>query len=1172
MRIGVVAAVSCALLLLSGCGADYVPPPEVVKAAASLPATIDYNWQVRPILSQNCFRCHGLATSTRKAGLRLDLAENAYAKVPEDLEKRAIVPGRPGESELIRRITTTDADERMPPKDTHKVLSPVEIATLVKWIEQGAEYKKHWAYIEPARVKPKASQFDARASNDIDRYVYARLETEGIKPSAEADRETLINRVTLDLTGLPPTLEEVDAFVADKRPDAYERWVDHLFQTPAYAERMAQMWLDVARYGDSDGYLNDSTGRLLHPYRDWVISAFKRNIPYDAFVTWQVAGDLQKNPTTEQLLATSFLRQGKRNNEGGIIDEEFRVEYVNERAELMGKAFMGLTVACARCHDHKYDVISQAEYYQLAGYFNSIDERGIHSGGANGAPMGPTLPWPTPKQTAELAAAHQETEAKKADLVATLERARKDAEPRTQSVLGGVTGLVKTSTALQPARSLAGTLQASLDGALDAYYPLDSTYIASFEPLMIEPNDGLGELGVSRRAGAPAPMGDPDGKTEMLGRLASEDLSVATQEAFKKGFRFYNPLAIMRRQLLVGLKQEDLAWTPSGIPNAAPGALNHVKMIDGAKGKAPLLNDSIGFAAKDVGRFERTQEFSLDFWVRLRTGEPYDSVSVLYNQGGRGGNGYEMALEQNKLQFNLVHNAPYNMLTVQTAKPLPVGKWLHVSATYDGSSRASGATLYIDGERAETQVLHDNLTRSSMPRGGHSLYGSYFGLAFGKRFSVNEFKEGAIDEIRVFHRTLNPLEVRYLHDPASLARVDAATQRRQLAALLADQDDRVIAAKAAVRTAVEAESKVETRIPQLMIVKDAPTVRPTYILERGLYTAHGKEVQPGIPERVFTPSHELAPNRSGLVDWLFDAKNPLTSRVFVNRLWQTHFGTGIVETTDDFGTQGSNPTHPELLDWLAIEFVKSGWDIRHMQKLMVMSSTYRQSSVVSEEALKNDPRNLLLARGPRYRLPAEAIRDNALFASGLLVTKVGGDSVFPYQPARVWDNSSPFINIYPDEVPGDEYHRRTMYTYFKRNAPHPALMVFDMADRNVSTVSRKISSTPLQALVLLNDPQYLEAYRKMAERAIKMSPDAGAQITTLFRLATRRHPLDSEVEILTKYRAAEAEHMARSQDDVKKLMSIGVAPADGTLDQTQVAALTMVAAAVMNSPDAYTLR
>jgi hypothetical protein len=412
------------------------------------------------------------------------------------------------------------------------------------------------------------------------------------------------------------------------------------------------------------------------------------------------------------------------------------------------------------------------------------------------------------------------------------------------------------------------------------------------------------------------------------------------------------------------------------------------------------------------------------------------------------------------------------------------------------------------------------------------------------------------------------LEVRHLHEPGSLRAAD----REALVALLADQDARVVAGKAQVRAAVEAEMRVESAIPQLMITRDAPRPRPTYILERGLYNQRGKQVQPGVPERVFTSKRTLAPNRSGLVDWLFDPDNPLTARVFVNRLWQMHFGTGIVDTVEDFGTQGSNPSNPALLDWLAIEFVQSGWDIRHMQKLIVMSATYRQSSQVSKELAQRDPRNVLLARGPRYRLPAEAIRDGALFASGLLIPKVGGDSVFPYQPPRVWEGSSPFLNLYPENVPQDEYHRRTMYTFFKRNAPPPSLMVFDMADRNVSTVARKVSSTPLQALVLLNDPQYLEAYRKMAERVMQGSNDPRQQVVTLFRLATRRQPLPAELDLLAKYRETQVAHMTASPEDASKLMSIGVAPANETLDQRQVAALTMVAAAVMNSPDAYTLR
>jgi uncharacterized protein DUF1553/concanavalin A-like lectin/glucanase superfamily protein len=772
--------------------------------------------------------------------------------------------------------------------------------------------------------------------------------------------------------------------------------------------------------------------------------------------------------------------------------------------------------------------------------------------------MGPTLAWPTPKQAALLDQAHRERESKQREYFVTLATVRKDEETMAQALMQA------------PAGELAARVAASMESGLDAYYPLDSSYVASFESLMIGPPAG-GGFG-RRRGGGTGPGDDDEGRREMLGPLASEDLNRAFVDAVKTGFKFHNPIAITRRQLPVGLKAEELRWTPSGIPGAPPGTVNNGTFIDGVKGKAVLLNDTVGFAAKDVGRYERTQEFSLDLWIKLRAGAPYDFVEVLYNQGFSGSGGYELALEENRLKFNLVHQAPFNMLSVQTANPLPAGRWIHVSATYDGSSHASGMKLYLNGEPANTEIYRDRLTRSTLPRGGHSLYSSYYGLAFGKRFQVNEFKGGALDEIRVFHKALNPLEVRYLQDPALFSGTNTEVTRRQLAELLADEDERVIAGKARVRAAVEAEMRIETAIPQLMIVRDAPKPRPTYILERGLYTQRGKQVQPGVPTRVFASTQKLPPNRLGLIEWLFDKKNPLTARVFVNRLWQTHFGTGIVETIEDFGTQGSNPGHPELLDWLAIEFVKSGWDIRHMQKLMVMSATYRQSSNVSKALAQRDPKNLLLARGPRYRLPAEAIRDNALFASGLLVTKVGGDSVFPYQPPRVWEGSSPGLNLYPQTVPNDEHHRRTMYTYFKRNAPPPSLMVFDMADRNVSTVARKISSTPLQALVLLNDTQYMEAYRKMAERVVATTSDPKTQIVTLFRLATRRRPLDSELAILTQYRSEQLEHMSGATEDVHKLMSIGVAPADPAMDQTQVAALTMVAAAVMNSPDAYTLR
>ena len=1161
-----VAAALAALCALIGCGSRYEPPAAVAAVAGQVPAKLDYNWDVRPILSQNCFNCHG--SGTQKAGLRLDVADSAYGELPETPGKRAIAPKYPENSELIRRITATDVDERMPPRSSHKVLAPLEIATLVQWVREGAEYKQHWAYIKPVEVKPQSSEFDKLAVNTIDRHVFARLQQEKLRPAAEADKETLLNRVHMTLTGLPPTLEAVDAFVADKRPDAYEKVVDQLLQSPAYAERMAQVWLDVARYADTDGYLNDSGGRLLHPYRDWVISAFRRNLPYDQFVKWQLAGDQLPEPTTEQLLATSFLRMGKRNAEGGITDEEWRVEYVNERTELMGSAFMGLTVACAKCHDHKYDVISQADYYAIAGFFNNMDEGGIHGNGPGGTPMGPTLPWPTKAQSDALASAQQIVGTQQLSFQKTLATVNADASVTAKELVRA------------PRAQLATLLEKYLEAGTQAYYPLDTTYLDSFEPLMIEPPKGRPSFDADGEGAAPPAPRDPHQQETSAGmpprekeRRAEADLSKAVGRAMREGrYEFQNAIAIRNRRLLVGLNEAVLAWTPAGRKGDLPGAVNNATFIEGVKGKAVQLHDTIGFAAKGVGSFDRLQEFSLDLWIKLREGAPYKKASVLYNQSR---SGYDLLLENNRLKFDMVHVGPYNMLSVLADEALPQGKWVHVTVTYDGSSRAAGVHLFVDGKEMTTKVQRDRLTRTSLPRGGHSLLGSYFGLAFGTRRAQEEFTGGALDEIRVFERHLSPLEVLFLHDPKALDAMEPSVLGPRIAEVVASQDARLRTAKEEWRAVRAAEARAEARIEQVLIARDAPVDRPNYILDRGIYDKYLKEVAPGVPTRVFAPeSGKTLRKRMDLATWLLDKDNPLTARVFVNRLWQLQFGSGIVGTVQDFGTQGSNPTHPELLDWLALEFQRSGWNVAHMQKLIVMSATYRQSSKVSEELLARDPTNRLLARGPRYRLPAEMIRDSALFASGLLQQKVGGDAVFPYQPDGVWEGNGLGANIYPTEqdVTPDQFHRRSMYTYIKRNAQPASMLIFDMADRNVASVARTISNTPLQALVLLNDPQYLEAYRKIAERAVHASADPAGQIENVFRLATRRRPLPAELDALTTYRQAEATRLSKARGDADSLLAIGVSDADPKIDKVQLVSLMMVAAATMNSPDAYTLR
>jgi hypothetical protein len=1214
-------AVSIAALV-SACS-TYDQPKAVAEASKAVPDTVDWNWHVRPILSQNCFGCHG--SGTQKAGLRLDDEKIAKGDLPEDKGHRAIVPGNPGKSEIMKRILSTDVDVRMPPKDTHKTLTPLEIATLQKWIKQGAKYKQHWAYITPKEVRPERTEWDKQAVNPIDRYIYGGLKQAGLSPSPEADRETLINRVTLDLTGLPPTLAEVDAFVADKSPNAYEKLVDRLLNTRAYAERQANIWLDVARYSDTRGGLFDQEASMQHPYRDWVITAFQRNIPYDKFVTWQIAGDKLPNATREQVLATGFLRAGKKDSEGGVIDEEYRVNYVNERAELMGKAFLGLTVGCAKCHNHKYDVISQADYYSMGGFFNSMEERGIYSGSN---PMGAVMAWPTPMQARSLAAAQKATDAKLAAYQAAVAAAR-------QRVARGVDAM--------PAAQKAAYLQQATAAATVAYYPFDTGYKGNFEPLKLDPTPlgagapdplgpepkppgGLtrqewqlslqnkildevadrkahpekyaaadqakalkikaelakngGEQKVDRRGRAIGPAVGP--KDPDAPRLARFEVDGALDMIAEKGFRDSrraDPQRVPKRDLPVGVYEKDLLWTPSGLPGGKPGAVHRVKFIPGAKGQGVLSHDSVGMAFPGVGIFERTQPFTLDFYVKLRAKDYVQDTRpegpqavILGNNGQANSPGYELGLDRGKLQFSVISNAPYNMIKVAGLKDVPRGKWVHLTATYDGNSKAGGMRIYQDGQPMPTEIVKDRLSGSTIARNSNSYFGGYYGLSFGTGFNRPELVDGGYDELRVITRALTPAEVALLHGQASLNALKPEVERASLVEIAVEKDPAVVAAWTELNAARLNQQKVAAPIQQLLVAADTPKPKTNYILDRGIYNTYLGETPTQAVPRVYRWDSKLPRNRLGLTQWLFDPKHPLTSRVYVNRMWQSHFGTGIVQTVEDFGTQGSNPTNPELLDYLAIEFIRSGWDIKHMHKLMVMSATYRQSSTVTPDRLEKDPRNFLLARGPRYRLSAEQLRDTALATSGLLVDKPGGDSVFPVQPELIWEGVAQGFVVYPTNVPEDENHRRSMYTFVKRNQGPANMLVFDMPDRTISTVARNMSNTPLQALVLLNDPQFLEAYRKLAERSMKASANEDQQLVTLFRLGARRHPSDRELTAMRNFRAQEVARAAKAPDEVSKLLKVGTAPVDASLDRVKLTAMTVVAAGVMNSPAAYTLR
>ena len=1105
---------SIIVLLLVGCSESVDP-----GGSAEVAELLSFNWDVRPIISDNCFACHGPdAEGGQKAGLRLDLVETATGELPESPGKFAIVPGNPDSSELIRRIMSSDPDVVMPPPDTNKTLSTDEKQLLSNWIEQGAEYERHWAY-EPVRRPslPEGAESPERTDvSAIDTYIGARLEQEGLSLSAQADRATLINRVTLDLTGLPPTLEAVDAFVSDTSASAYENLVDELLVSPEHAEHMAAQWLDIARWADSDGYLEDAGDRLLHPWRDWVINAFQDNMPYDEFLTWQIAGDLFADASREQILATTFLRLGQRSSENGIIPEEYENEYAIDRVETLGVGILGHTVGCARCHDHKYDPISIRDFYAFAGFFSKTLENGFYSPGGTipaaafvGAEHGASLNLPDAETEARLNALEEEID--------TLRLNYNNVRAMTEARMSGV-GLPNKNQAWSEITS-------ALDDALAAHYAFERVY-----------------------------EGDLDfAKIEIYGR----------QEQGQ-------PLAVSRN-MPAGIREDLVQLSPSEIPGQVPAVIQSPVLGEGIQGNAFVFDEqNKGYFGEEVGDYDRTDAFSLDFWIRFA--DVYENATVLnHNQHIRfAGMGYTLDVENNHLRFDIQHTRD-NKISVITSEAVTPGDWSHITVTYDGSSQAQGVTLFLDGMPMEVEVLADNLTQTIISEPLAFIDDTLYGLGFGKRWQQYTLAGSHLDEVRVFNRNLSPLEISYLHTQGN-PDIDVATYREFR--VMTDPD--LLAAKESLREVAEEHNQLYSWLPEIMVMGDDPFAAPMRVKKRGVYTDPGEEVDAQAFDQIFTWDESLPNDRMGLSQWLFDADNPLTSRVHVNRLWQSIFGRGLVETAEDFGTQGAIPSHPELLDWLAAELMASGWDTRHMLKLMVMSETYQQDSSVSDLEKERDPFNRLLSRGVRLRHSAEVIRDSALFASGLLHDEVGGPSVRPYQPEGVWlavSVNQPVDYPMADQVPLDEHHRRTMYGYVKRASQHPALQVFDFPQRITTIARRRTSNTPLQALVLLNDEQYLEAYEGVAYRAIEESDDLTQQINHIYKLALRRDPANSELEILRNHYNRAFQRFSEDNVRAENYLSAGLAVFPFEEAQlAKFAALASTARIVMNSPDAYTRR
>ncbi len=885
-----------------------------------------------------------------------------------------------------------------------------------------------------------------------------------------ADRETLIRRVTFDLTGLPPTIDEIDQFLADPSPLAYENLVDRLLASPAFGERMAADWLDVARYSDSYGMQVDKDRRVW-PYRDWVVRAFNAALPYDEFLTQQLAGDLLPQATTEQILATTFNRLHPQECEGGSVPDEFLAEYIADRVQTVGTAFLGLTLECCRCHDHKYDPLSQREYFQLSSFFDNIDEAGLYSYFTDAVPT-PTLDLPTESQRQVLLAKQQE-----------LEQINREAATVLAACAAGFENWLRHDAA----RSVAGPSSAS-------------------EP--------------SSAPASPAPL---------PGQVAHLDF-------------------------------EDMAPWKGGEGQANE---NQNGAVEGMVGRAARLG---GDDAVDVGvgNFRRWEPFSIALW--LRVDRPYDRAVVFHRSRAwtdAASRGYELLIDNGHLQASLIHFWPGNQVSVRSRQPLPIDQWQHVTVTWDGSSRADGLRMHLDGYPLEVDIVRDQLTRQITGGGGDTLQ-------IGARFRDRGLTGGLVDEFRVFDRQLSQLEIRELHQPGSLPNALATAEgldrdpdspqhqqlwQHYLLAVCPDHAESLQRLRAARQAVAETIDGME----QIMVMREMQSQRQSFVLERGQYDAIGPAVSSATPQALLPWPDSLPTNRLGLARWMCDPQHPLTARVAANRLWQTAFGRGLVATPEDFGNQGSVPSHPELLDWLARWLVDNDWDIKGFMRLLVTSATYRQTAAPPNE---QDPENVSLGRAVQYRWPAEMLRDQALAVSGLLSSRLEGPPVRPYEVENA------FKPVPHDH--GEGLHRRSLYTYWNRTGPAPALTTLDASLRDVCRVKREQTATPLQALVIWNSPQFVEAARELAQRLLHTHPDhtrpdcPEAALHQLFRELTSRHPSDTELGLLVDLYHQQHAWFTAEPDAAAAWLAVGQRPADASLDTVSLAALASVANALFN--------
>jgi hypothetical protein len=1006
-----------------------------------------FNRDIRPILTDNCFPCHGFDANKRKADLRLDNADGATV---EHKGKQAIKPNDLAGSELWRRVNSSEPKVRMPPPDSGKKLKPEQIALLRSWIESGAKYQKHWAFEPPVRPDPPSVGNTNWPRNDLDRFILATLERKQLQPASEAAKETLVRRVTLDLTGLPPTPAEVDAFLADTRADAYEQLVERLLQSPRYGEHMARYWLDVARYGDTHGLHLDNE-RSLWPYRDWVVEAFNRNMPFDQFTVWQLAGDLLPNPTREQRIASGYNRCNVSTSEGGAIDEEFQVRYAVDRVETTSTTWMGLTMGCAVCHDHKLDPILQKEFYEVFSIFNNISEKAMDGNALLPPPM---LKLPSPEQEKQLKEFDDTIQATKTRIHETADKLQYT-DPAT------------LTNAPKPP-------------------PSEVVWIDDDFPPKAEPKP------------------NPNDSKEFSRWIKNSDGPVYSGE---------RALQISGK----GLHQVSFDHSDQSLTLGA--------------------------------------EASFFAYVYLDPKDPPKAIMLQFHTGewrNRANWGDEDAID---------FGAKGTTEKVQMGSVPEIGKWVKLEVTASKLGLSPGTKI---SGMAFTQF-------------DGTSYWDKAGLVYiddpaqdpNQSLAAWQKNERDLDD-----KSDAPQAIKDLLKKESAKREESDQQKlRQYFLEYVHSDSTLAPLRAELKSIKEKRETLEKEIPATMVSHELEKPRKSWILIRGQYDKHGEEVGPGVPSILPPLPESDVTNRLTFARWLVDPKQPLTARVTVNRFWQQFFGTGIVKTAEDFGNKGEWPSHPELLDWLATEFIRSGWDVQHMVRLMVTSATYRQDSRVTPKLFEVDPENRLLARGPRYRLDAEELRDYALDVGGLLNLKVGGRGVHPYQPAGIWEavgyTTSNTAKYSQDH--GDSIYRRSLYIFWKRTAPPPSMTTFDAPSREKCCARRERTDTPLQALLTMNDPEYFEAARHLGYRMLRECGSNDAErLRNGFRLVTSRMPNEQETSILTETLAAERARYTADNEAAKKTLSVGESPVPDDVPTPELAAYTMIANLMLNLDEAVT--